>query len=71
MGSLDEYFDGSNDFKIEELLHGDSMVYTDGKVHGSDESIKLVSTDGKVIGTILGNIDIIKPGLTLKQRWAL
>ena len=39
------------------------MGYTDGKVYGSNEGIKLVSTDGKVLGTILGNVDGIKLGI--------
>ena len=37
----------------------DSLGYTDGKALVSDEGIKLVSTDGKVIGTIIGNVDKI------------
>ena len=32
------------------------LLSTDGKALGSDEVIKLGSTDGKVIGTIIGNI---------------
>ena len=40
-------------------MHGDSLGYTEGKVHGYDEGIKLGCTDGKVIGTILGlGIDV-------------
>ena len=35
------------------------MGYTDGKVLGSDKGIKLGSNDGKLIGTIVGNVDII------------
>ena len=30
---------------------------------GSDEGIKLVSTDGKVFGTVLGNVDVISLGI--------
>ena len=41
---------------------GGSPRYTDDKVPGSDEGIKLGSTDGKVLGTILGNVDGITPG---------
>ena len=41
------------------------MVYTDGKVIGSDEGIKLRSTDDKVFGTILGNVDRITLGLDI------
>ena len=33
------------------------MGYTDGKWLGCDEGIKLGSSDCKVIGTILGNVD--------------
>ena len=36
------------------------MGYTDGKVLGYDEGIKLGSTYGKVIDTILGDEDGIK-----------
>ena len=36
IGSLDGSFDGSNDGKLYLLLHGDSLGYTDGKVHVSD-----------------------------------
>ena len=42
---------------------GESLVYTDGKLFGSDEGIRLGSTDGKVLGTILGNVDGITLGL--------
>ena len=50
-------FDGSNYGKLEELLIWGSLVYTDGKVFSSDEGIKLGSNGGKVLGTILRNID--------------
>ena len=39
------------------------MVHADGKVHGSDEVIKLGCTDGKVLGTILGNAYRITLGI--------
>ena len=39
------------------------MSYNNGKVLGSDEGIKLVSTDGKVIGTILRYVHGITLGL--------
>ena len=42
---------------------GDSLVSYDGKVRGSYEVIKLGLYDGKVIGTILGNADIITLGI--------
>ena len=40
---------------------GDSLGSTGGKMLRSDVDIKLGSTDGKLIGTILGNLD----GITL------
>ena len=54
-------FGGSNDDKFVGLLLRGSLVPTYGKVLGYDEVIKLVSTDGKVIGNILVNVD----GITL------
>ena len=36
---------------------------TKGKLYCSDEGIILVSTDGNVLGTILGNVDRIILGL--------
>ena len=44
-------------------MHGDLLGYTDGKVHGSDEGIKLKCNDGKVLGTIPGNVYGITLGL--------
>ena len=41
---------------------GDSLEYTNGNVLGSDEVIKLGYTDVKVIGNILVDVDMIKPG---------
>ena len=55
--------DGSNYLKIEVLLLGDSLVYTDGKVLGYDEGIKLGLFDGKVTGTIIGNVYAITLGI--------
>ena len=63
LGSLDGSFDGSNYGNIDRLLLGDSLGYTDGKVLGFDEFIKLVISDGKVIVTILGDLYVITPGL--------
>ena len=37
MGSLDVYFDGSNNGTFKGLLIGDSLVSTNGKVIGSDK----------------------------------
>ena len=42
---------------------GGSCGSTDDKVIGSDEGTKLVSADGKVLGTIIGNVDGIKLGI--------
>ena len=39
------------------------MGYTDGKVHGSDEGIRLGSTNGKVLGTTLIDVDGIILGI--------
>ena len=39
------------------------MRYNDGKVVGSDKGIKLGSIDGKMIGNILGNVDVITLGI--------
>ena len=39
-----------------------TLGYTDFKVIYSDEGIKLGSTDGKVLGTILGDVYVITPG---------
>ena len=46
------------------MLEG-SLGYIDGKVLGSDEGIKLESTDGKVLGTILGDVYAITLGLNI------
>ena len=56
LGSFDRFFGGSNDEQLEGLLLGDSLVSTDCKVIGSNEGIKLVSTDGNLLGTILGYV---------------
>ena len=54
LGYLDGSFDGYNDGNIEGFFFGYSLVYTDGKVLGSDEDIKLRSTNGKVLVMWLG-----------------
>ena len=41
----------------------DALGYTDGKVNVSDADIKLVYTDGKLIGSILRDVDGITLGL--------
>ena len=53
LGSLDGYFDGYNYVKIEVVLLGDSLVFTDDKVLGSNEGLKLVLSDSKLLVTIL------------------
>ena len=65
MGSLDGPFDGCNIGKIEDLVLGESLEYNDGKMLGSDEVINLVSTDGKVLDTMLENVDVITLGLAV------
>ena len=42
-----------------------SLGYNHGKVLGSDEGIKMGSTDGKAFGTILGNVDRITLGINI------
>ena len=44
-------------------MHEDSLGYTDGKVYGSDEGIKLGCIDGILIGTIIVNVDGIIIGI--------
>ena len=63
MVSLDGYFDSYNDGKFEGLLIGDSLESTYGKVFGSNEGIKLGSTDGEVLGIIIRDVDGITIGL--------
>ena len=65
MGSFDISFDCSNAGKLEGILIWGSLVYTDGKVPRYHEFINLGSTDGKVLGTILVNIDGITPGIDI------
>ena len=51
--------DGSNDGNLEGLLSGDRIGYTDDKVIGPDEVIKLGSNYCIVIGDIPVNLDVI------------
>ena len=46
-------------------MHGDSLGYTDGKVHGCDEGKKMGSADVKFLGTIPVNVDGIILGLNV------
>ena len=59
LGSLDGSSDVSNDGKLGVLLLVGSLVSTDDKLLGSDEGIKMVLSDGEVLGNILGNVDRI------------
>ena len=65
LDSLDGSFDGSYDGKIEGLFLRVLLGSTDGKFLDSDEVIKLGSNCGKVILTILGNVDGITLGLDI------
>ena len=49
---------------IEEVLFGGSLgSSTNAKVLCSDERKQLVLSDGKVLGTTLGNVDVITIGI--------
>ena len=61
--SLDGSVDGSNDGKLEGLLIGGSLGSKDVEMIDSDEVIKMGSTDSKVIGTIIVNVDGITIGI--------
>ena len=61
--SLDGSFDGFSYGILDGLLLADALGYTDGKVNVSDADIKLVYTDGKLIGSILRDVDGITLGL--------
>ena len=63
--SLDGSFDGFDYGNLERLFIGGSLGSTYVKAPGSDEGIKLGSTDSKVLGTILGNVDEITLGLDI------
>ena len=57
LGSLDGSLDRSYYVNIQGLLLVGSLGYTDGKVLGSYEGIKLGLSAGKVLVTILVNVD--------------
>ena len=59
LGYLYGSFDGFNYRKLEGLLIGDALGYTDGKVLGSYKGIKMGLSGGKVFVAILGNVDLI------------
>ena len=65
---LDRPFDVSNDGKLEGLMLGDSLGYTNGKVLGSGEGIKLVYNDGELISTILGDLGGITLGIGVETE---
>ena len=66
MVSLDGSFDGVDYGKLEVLFFGDLLRYNDGKFIGSDEGIKLVIYDGKVLGAILVNLDGVTLGIDVR-----
>ena len=45
------------------------MVSTNGKVLESDEERNMLSTDGKSISTIIGNVYGIKLGIGVRTEW--
>ena len=51
------------DGKLENFLNGYLLGYNDNILLLSDEGIKLRLSNGKVLGTVLGNNDIITLGL--------
>ena len=59
MGSLDWFFDDYKYNKLEGLLLVYLLGYTDDKVCGYNEGIEMVSTDVKVLGTLLWDVDEI------------
>ena len=61
--SLDGYFCGSNDGKLDRLFLEESLGSTDYKLLCSDEGKKLRSSRGKVLGTIIGNLYVITLGI--------
>ena len=51
---------------------GNSLISDDGKVLGSDEGINMEDTDGKLLGTIIGNVDDITLSLDVgTNMWSL
>ena len=63
LASLDRYFGSYNDGKFQSLLIGNALEYTDDKMLGFDEGIKLGYIESKVNGTILINVYEISRGL--------
>ena len=63
--SLHGDFYGSDNGKLEGLLLGVLLGSTNDKELGSDEGIKLRSTDIKLLSNILGNVDGITLGIDI------
>ena len=63
---LDGSFDDSNYGKLAVLFFVGSLGSTVDKVFSSNEGIKIVPTDGKVLGTILGHIDGMTVGIDVR-----
>ena len=65
--SLDVSFDGCNDGNIEGLFPEESLVFTDGKVLGFCEGIKVILFDGKLIGNFIRNLDRFTLGFDVER----
>ena len=52
-----------NNFMVITMASLMQLRYTDGKVLGPDEGIKLGLSDGKLLGIILGNVYVIALGI--------
>ena len=63
LGSLYGCFDGNNDVKLNGLLTGDWLGYTNSEIIGSYSGVKLGLFYGNVIVTILVNVYGITLGL--------
>ena len=68
LDSLGASFDGSGYVKLEGLFLWFLLRHTDVKALVYDEGIKLVSTGGKFIGTIPGNIYGITLGIDIGTK---
>ena len=65
---LDVFLDNSNYKKLEVLLLGGLLGHAGDKVSVSNEGIKLGKSDGKVLGTIFGDVDEITLGIDVGKR---
>ena len=61
LDSFDESFDGSNDNNLQGSFLEDLLRSIDVKVHGNEKCINIGLFDGKLLHTILGDLD----GITL------